>query len=81
LICDVKGDRLATQALTNAITISLFIALDEQREPEKFIEQWFWESELPSAIIITHNSRVDFRINFVISENFRRIVSYKQRGI
>jgi len=31
----------------------------------KFIGQWFWESELSLAIIMTHNSRVDFRINFV----------------
>ena len=81
MICEVTGDQLMTQALTNAITISLFIVLDEQRAPVKFIGQWFWESELSSAIITTHNSRVDFGINFVISENFGRIVSYKQRGI
>jgi len=47
----------------------------------KFIGQWCWESELSLAIIMTHNSRVDFRMNFVFSENFGRIVSYKQRGI
>jgi len=68
-------------SINRAITISLFIVLDEQRAPVKFIGQWFLESELSSAIITTHNSHVDFRTDFVISENFVRIVSYKQRGI